>query len=670
MSHQNTKARKTALSAAMLLVAAGGMLTATPAHAQVLDCVCNSTYSVGDRVVALVDNPSFATNLPAGSIGTVMCGLNNAGDLHILVRWDNWSGGFVSDANACDCSMPASGELGDWYVGCNQIRVIESLLDDTVMIKGLGSQFGGQIATVTIGPGVEYVLTNPSDIDESYDFDFDATGVTITARYTGVPTAAVWKNSIRGFRISGLEFASGYLITEAIVSGTAQNLFSDDITLSGNTIETAPGGFQFVTVDGATIRIDLITGIAVTNDSDGPVAAAGDLPGSLRQAIFDANTLAGPDTIEFDPSLVGSTIALTEGELFVTESVTIAGLDADKLAISAGGAGRIFNIAGPGANTYTFQGVTLADGLVPHEVGHGGAVFMSDSDDAIIFDRCIITNNAVASGRAGAAVFCQGSSALSKVTFIDCAIVNNGAGQGTIQIADAHASFINTTFSGNTTNQASIWFRALSGIHTASISHCTFADNVRGVFYSADFASGVATIEYDHTIFAGNGAENFKPGAINGTATLTSNGYNLLDDATGDATPEPTDMLNTNPMLGPLTLDAGTFVHPLPWNSPAIGAGDPAAVAGVGSVPNNDHRGVGFPRIAGGSLDIGAVEFTDLSCNPADFNADGVLNLDDIDVFVAAFLAGDLLADLDGSGVLNVDDIDAFVTAFLAGCVD
>ncbi|MEQ8770092.1 MAG: GC-type dockerin domain-anchored protein [Phycisphaerales bacterium] len=56
-------------------------------------------------------------------------------------------------------------------------------------------------------------------------------------------------------------------------------------------------------------------------------------------------------------------------------------------------------------------------------------------------------------------------------------------------------------------------------------------------------------------------------------------------------------------------------------------------------------------------------------CNPADLAAPfGVLNVDDIDVFVNAFLGADLAADCDGSGVLNVDDIDCFVASFLAGC--
>ncbi|GJM18309.1 MAG: hypothetical protein DHS20C14_05220 [Phycisphaeraceae bacterium] len=46
----------------------------------------------------------------------------------------------------------------------------------------------------------------------------------------------------------------------------------------------------------------------------------------------------------------------------------------------------------------------------------------------------------------------------------------------------------------------------------------------------------------------------------------------------------------------------------------------------------------------------------------------GTLNVDDVDAFVSAFLAGDNIADCDGSGVLNVDDIDCFVASFLGGC--
>lgn len=55
------------------------------------------------------------------------------------------------------------------------------------------------------------------------------------------------------------------------------------------------------------------------------------------------------------------------------------------------------------------------------------------------------------------------------------------------------------------------------------------------------------------------------------------------------------------------------------------------------------------------------------SCLP-DLNADGTLNLDDVNLFASAFVSGDLAADLDGNGVLNLDDINLFAQSFLAGC--
>jgi|GEM_PF-2965206 len=53
---------------------------------------------------------------------------------------------------------------------------------------------------------------------------------------------------------------------------------------------------------------------------------------------------------------------------------------------------------------------------------------------------------------------------------------------------------------------------------------------------------------------------------------------------------------------------------------------------------------------------------------PIDVNGDGVLDLGDIQAFVALFLAGDIAADFNPDGVLDNGDIFAFVSAFLAGC--
>lgn len=58
------------------------------------------------------------------------------------------------------------------------------------------------------------------------------------------------------------------------------------------------------------------------------------------------------------------------------------------------------------------------------------------------------------------------------------------------------------------------------------------------------------------------------------------------------------------------------------------------------------------------------------ACGPADLAAPfGVIDLADIDAFIAAFVAGDAPADLaPPAGVLDLADIDAFIAAFVAGC--
>lgn len=53
----------------------------------------------------------------------------------------------------------------------------------------------------------------------------------------------------------------------------------------------------------------------------------------------------------------------------------------------------------------------------------------------------------------------------------------------------------------------------------------------------------------------------------------------------------------------------------------------------------------------------------------ADCDDNGTINLDDLDCFVAGFLAMDIAkADCDGNGAINLDDLDCFVAEFLGGC--
>src|SRR4051794_8592490 len=96
--------------------------------------------------------------------------------------------------------------------------------------------------------------------------------------------------------------------------------------------------------------------------------------GSLRQAVLDADAHPGADVIRFAPNLRG-TIALTSGELSVTDDVTIAGPGAGKLTVSGSHASRVFHLAGS-ATDAEIDGLTIADGLASGTtlVGPEGAV--------------------------------------------------------------------------------------------------------------------------------------------------------------------------------------------------------------------------------------------------------------------------------------------------------
>lgn len=63
--------------------------------------------------------------------------------------------------------------------------------------------------------------------------------------------------------------------------------------------------------------------------------------GSLRQAILNANSNPGSDTIAFQTDLSGI-IFLTSGEMNITGSLTINGPGANILAVSGNNLSRIF----------------------------------------------------------------------------------------------------------------------------------------------------------------------------------------------------------------------------------------------------------------------------------------------------------------------------------------
>jgi hypothetical protein len=129
-------------------------------------------------------------------------------------------------------------------------------------------------------------------------------------------------------------------------------------------------------------------------------------------------------------------------------------------------------------------------------------------------------------------------------------------------------------------------------------------------------------------------------------------------------------------MLAPLADRGGpTFTHDLLEGSPAVDAGDPAAMSGVGDTPTSDQRSGLFVRVSGAAIDIGASELQPLVVHPGDGNLDGFVDYDDFDILMM-YWGDDPAADPPGSpynGDFNNDgkvgDLDYLVWAANFGAV-
>jgi hypothetical protein len=88
---------------------------------------------------------------------------------------------------------------------------------------------------------------------------------------------------------------------------------------------------------------------------------------SLRDAI--ATTTSG-GTVDFAPGILPGTITLTQGELVIDKSLTIAGPGATQLAISANYVSRVLTVS---AGTVSIDGVSLHNGTVSGGNGSSGS---------------------------------------------------------------------------------------------------------------------------------------------------------------------------------------------------------------------------------------------------------------------------------------------------------
>ncbi|MEL6578489.1 MAG: choice-of-anchor Q domain-containing protein [Cyanobacteria bacterium J06621_12] len=287
----------------------------------------------------------------------------------------------------------------------------------------------------------------------------------------------------------------------------------------------------------------IVSNLEDENDGD---LSAGDL--SLREAIALANEQEGADTISFDSNLNGS-IVLTQGELQITDALTINGSGANNIVIDGNNSSRIFKIDDGSENSIdvTINGVTITNGEIAQVEGDDAGGGILNSENLTLVNSTVTGNRA----RLGGGIYSQGNLTVQSSNIdsnfagifdleingvaggiftnsgnnriIDSSVSNNNSSNqvGGIRVSDNNIEIINSVVSDYTAP-------IIGGIEltssTANIDNSTISGN------SATVVVGGIRNEFSETTISNsaiteNGSGTFSTGAldnIGGTVTLNN----------------------------------------------------------------------------------------------------------------------------------------------------
>jgi hypothetical protein len=381
----------------------------------------------------------------------------------------------------------------------------------------------------------------------------------------------------------------------------------------------------FAVASTATVEISGLNISAI----DSPFVNVGDIANAGTLTVRDSN-LNGSITNSGTATLLGSAWTSVQvapsynsgprsaGPIDNTGTMTISG----SILYGPGSFIGTAAIANSGVLTLNYSTIKGISAFAPNgNDAHGGAIFNQGS---LTVNNSTLTNNDVQGGMGtfsggpgwyarpgiGAGIYMSaGTLSINDSTLSDNrALGGNGttsygaygghAGSGYgggLYIAGGTVSINNSTFDNN---------QAVNGVNTDNLGYPGDASG-GGI----DNAAGPGALQMYDTILADNSASTAAPDLAGSVASL---GYNLIGISSGGNGFVASDLLNVNPLLGPLQNNGGpTETMALLPGSPAIDAGDNA------NAPAYDQRGPGYPRIAGGFIDIGAFEVQNNSTTQA-----------------------------------------------------
>jgi sugar lactone lactonase YvrE len=403
---------------------------------------------------------------------------------------------------------------------------------------------------------------------------------------------------------------NGDTIDATGVSGSIL-LTSGELLVAGSVTVLGPGPANLAVNGNAASRVFNISGSVVTiaglTITNG--MASGSFPANLGGGIYAA---AGTLTVS-NCTLSGNSAqhggGIYNDGAFGSATLTVSGSTLNGNSASVTGAG-IYNDGAFGNAALTVSASLLRSNS---SAAAGGGIYNSGAFGSATATVSASTLNGN-SASSGAGIYNDGYSGSATVTMSASTLSGNSAGGAGAGIYNSGQSsgtgavqILNSTLSGNLAGGHSgggIYNDGTSsGQVTLTVKASTFSGNTGGIFNN-----GPASLQLDNTILnAGASGANL----ANASGTVNSDGYNLSSDDGGGFLTNPTDQINTDPMLGPLQDNGGpTFTHALLPGSPAIDQGKD--LLGWASDQRGLIRTVDGPCLAnasgGDGTDIGAFE--------------------------------------------------------------
>ena len=398
-----------------------------------------------------------------------------------------------------------------------------------------------------------------------------------------------------------------------------------------------------VTVENLTIRNGYTAGSGGGIINSGMLAAT-NITLTQNRADQRGGGLSNAGTLMIANSTLTHNTAVVGGGLYDQGTLTMTNSIVSNNAASRGGG---VSTAGSAVPSKVISNSIISDNTAS-SIGGG----VSGSRGRLVIANSIIRDNTATS--AGGGISYQDA----PLTIYGSTISGNEAADGGGLAVASLVTVSNSTISNNTATGAG------GGIHHAT-GTLTLINSTLSVNAAASAGGSIynrALLTLQNTLIANSTSGG---DCVNASGAIVSTqSHNLIEDsanACGISDGDNGSIIGQDPNLGPLQDNGGsTLTQALLDGSPAINAGDnSAAVDANGDPLSTDQRGAGFPRIVGGTVDIGAYESPFLP-NNAPIATDDTYTADagvQLDIAAPGVLGNDSDADGDALTAVLVNNV-------------